>query len=150
MPTTKWRVSFSEPGPLRRRFSRTRALKGLSFVYAGAAAGSDMEMEGEIKRPRPTACKPLKSRQFPRMQDEGLALTGFHHLTAVTAKASENHAFYTQVLGMRLVKKTVNQDDVSSYHLFYADAQGSAGSDLTFFDWAHSPRQRNGNNSISR
>jgi glyoxalase family protein len=76
-------------------------------------------------------------------------LLGIHHVTAVTAKARENHQFYTQILGMRLVKKTVNQDDVSAYHLFYADAQGSPGSDLTFFDWAHSPRQRNGNNSIS-
>jgi glyoxalase family protein len=76
-------------------------------------------------------------------------LLGIHHVTAVTAKARENHHFYTHVLGMRLVKKTVNQDDVSAYHLFYADAQGSPGSDLTFFDWAHSPRQRHGNNSVS-
>ena len=76
-------------------------------------------------------------------------LLGIHHVTAVTANARGNHQFYTEVLGMRLVKKTVNQDDVSAYHLFYADAQGSPGSDLTFFDWAHSPRQRNGNNSIS-
>src|SRR6202171_4624067 len=77
-------------------------------------------------------------------------LLGIHHLTAVTAQAGPNHQFYTQVLGMRLIKKTVNQDDVSAYHLFYADAKGSPGSDLTFFDWAHSPRQRDGNNSISR
>jgi glyoxalase family protein len=76
-------------------------------------------------------------------------ILGIHHVTAVTANAPENHQFYTQVLGMRLVKKTVNQDDVSAYHLFYADAQGSPGSDLTFFDWAHTPRQRHGNNSIS-
>jgi glyoxalase family protein len=75
---------------------------------------------------------------------------GIHHVTAVTANARENHHFYTQVLGMRLVKKTVNQDDVSAYHLFYADAKGSPGSDLTLFDWAHSPRQRHGNNSVSR
>ncbi|MBV8376347.1 MAG: ring-cleaving dioxygenase [Verrucomicrobia bacterium] len=76
-------------------------------------------------------------------------LIGIHHVTAVTANARLNHQFYTRVLGMRLVKKTVNQDDLSAYHLFYADAQGSPGSDLTFFDWAHSPRQRHGNNSIS-
>ncbi len=63
-------------------------------------------------------------------------LGGIHHVTAVTATASANVAFYTQVLGMRLVKKTVNQDDVSAYHLFYADEHGSAGTDLTFFDWA--------------
>lgn len=76
-------------------------------------------------------------------------LIGIHHVTAVTANARQNHQFYTQVLGMRLVKKTVNQDDLSAYHLFYADAQGSPGSDLTFFDWAHAPRQRHGNCSIS-
>ncbi len=61
---------------------------------------------------------------------------GLHHVTAVTAEASENVAFYTDVLGLRLVKKTVNQDDVSAYHLFYADAAGSPGTDMTFFDWA--------------
>ena len=54
-------------------------------------------------------------------------LTGIHHLTAVTANAPENHAFYTRTLGMRLVKKTVNQDDVSAYHLFYADGARLAG-----------------------
>ena len=63
------------------------------------------------------------------------ALKGIHHVTAVTAEASGNHDFYTRVLGMRLVKKTVNQDDTSAYHLFYADGVGSPGSDLTFFDW---------------
>jgi glyoxalase family protein len=76
-------------------------------------------------------------------------ILGIHHVTAVTANARENHQFYTQALGMRLVKKTVNQDDVSAYHLFYADAKGSPGSDLTFFDWAYTPPQRHGNNSIS-
>ena len=54
-----------------------------------------------------------------------MQLTGIHHLTAVTANAAGNHAFYTGVLGMRLVKKTVNQDDVSAYHLFYADGLAS-------------------------
>jgi glyoxalase family protein len=77
-------------------------------------------------------------------------LLGIHHVTAVTANARANLHFYTQVLGMRLVKKTVNQDDVSAYHLFYADAKGSPGTDLTFFDWASTPPQRHGNNSISR
>ena len=77
-------------------------------------------------------------------------LLGIHHVTAVTANASENHRFYTETLGMRLVKKTVNQDDVRAYHLFYADAVGSPGTDLTFFDWAQTPRQRHGNHSVSR
>ena len=78
-----------------------------------------------------------------------MQLIGIHHLTAVTAKASGNHAFYTQTLGMRLVKKTVNQDDVSAYHLFYADALGSPGTDITFFDWPVG-RERRGSHSISR
>ena len=71
-----------------------------------------------------------------------LELTGFHHLTAVTANASQNHAFYTQVLGLRLVKKTVNQDDVSAYHLFYADGDATPGTDITFFDWPVAPERR--------
>jgi glyoxalase family protein len=70
-------------------------------------------------------------------------LGGLHHVTAVTRHASDNVAFYTTVLGLRLVKKTVNQDDVSAYHLFYADEVGHPGTDLTFFDWesipAHQP-----------
>jgi glyoxalase family protein len=78
-----------------------------------------------------------------------MQLTGIHHLTAITARARENHAFYTQVLGMRLVKKTVNQDDVGAYHLFYADGKGSPGTDLTFFDWPAAPERR-GTNSIVR
>lgn len=76
-------------------------------------------------------------------------LTGIHHLTAVSANIRENYRFYTQVLGMRLVKRSVNQDDVSAYHLFYADAVGSPGTDLTFFDWSV-PRERRGTHSITR
>ena len=68
-------------------------------------------------------------------------LLGLHHVTAVTAHAPQNLDFYTRTLGMRLVKKTVNQDDVSAYHLFYADADGRPGTDLTFFDWAQAARR---------
>ena len=78
-----------------------------------------------------------------------MQLTGIHHLTAVTANAPGNHDFYTRTLGLRLVKKTVNQDDVSAYHLFYADAKGSPGTDITFFDWPVG-RERRGTGSISR
>jgi glyoxalase family protein len=72
------------------------------------------------------------------------ALEGLHHVTAITGDARGNVDFYTRVLGMRLVKKTVNQDDVSAYHLFYADAVGSPGTDLTFFDWPQTPPNRPG------
>lgn len=78
-----------------------------------------------------------------------MQLTGIHHLTAITARAADNFAFYTRVLGLRLVKKTVNQDDVSAYHLFYADGLASPGTDITFFDWPAAPERR-GSNSISR
>ncbi|HEY8291330.1 MAG TPA: VOC family protein, partial [Thermomicrobiales bacterium] len=73
-----------------------------------------------------------------------MELGGIHHVTAVTGDASRNVAFYTQALGMRLVKKTVNQDDVSAYHLFYADGIGSPGTDLTFFDWPQAGPTRPG------
>jgi glyoxalase family protein len=76
-------------------------------------------------------------------------LTGIHHLTAISAAIRENHRFYTQTLGMRLVKRSVNQDDVSAYHLFYADAKGSPGTDLTFFDWPVR-RETRGSRSITR
>jgi glyoxalase family protein len=76
-------------------------------------------------------------------------LTGLHHVTAVSASIRENLRFYTRTLGMRLVKRSVNQDDVSAYHLFYADAVGSPGTDLTFFDWPV-PRERRGTRSIVR
>ena len=78
-----------------------------------------------------------------------MKLTGIHHLTAVTANASGNHAFYTQSLGLRLVKKTVNQDDVSAYHLFYADGKASPGTDITFFDWPVE-REKRGTHSIAQ
>jgi glyoxalase family protein len=64
-----------------------------------------------------------------------MSISGIHHVTAVSSRIGENLAFYTGVLGLRLVKKSVNQDDVSAYHLFYADEVGSPGTDLTFFDW---------------
>jgi glyoxalase family protein len=76
-------------------------------------------------------------------------LLGIHHLTAITAAVRDNYRFYTGVLGMRLVKRSVNQDDVSAYHLFYADGAGTPGTDLTFFDWPM-PRERRGTHSIVR
>jgi glyoxalase family protein len=76
-----------------------------------------------------------------------MKLTGIHHLTAVTGDVKQNKKFYTETLGLRLVKKTVNQDDVSAYHLFYADGLASPGTDITFFDWPL-PREVRGSNSV--
>lgn len=78
-----------------------------------------------------------------------MQLTGIHHLTAITADAAANNRFYTETLGLRRVKKTVNQDDTSAYHLFFADGAGSPGTDITFFDWP-APRERRGTNAITR
>lgn len=78
-----------------------------------------------------------------------MELGGIHHISAITGHASRNVAFYTQVLGMRLVKKTVNQDDVSAYHLFYGDEIGHPGTELTFFDWPEAGSNRPGVGTIS-
>ena len=78
-----------------------------------------------------------------------MQLTGIHHLTAITADAAYNHHFYTDTLGLRLVKKTVNQDDTSAYHLFYADGEANPGTDITFFDWP-AARERRGTHAIVR
>jgi len=82
-------------------------------------------------------------------EDATMQLTGIHHLTAISAQPRQNVAFYTGLLGLRLVKKTVNQDDVSAYHLFYADGKANPGTDLTFFDFPAAPERR-GSDSISR
>ncbi|WP_368885184.1 ring-cleaving dioxygenase MhqE [Staphylococcus haemolyticus] len=77
-------------------------------------------------------------------------LLGIHHVTAITDSAERNYKFFTEVLGMRLVKKTVNQDDIQTYHTFFADDVGSAGTDMTFFDFPGIPKGRKGTNSITK
>ena len=72
------------------------------------------------------------------------AVNGLHHITAISGPAQENLDFYAGILGMRLVKRSVNQDDPGTYHLFYADAEGHPGSDLTFFPWAQTAPPRLG------
>ena len=79
-----------------------------------------------------------------------MKLEGIHHITAITADAPRNVDFYTRVLGLRLVKKTVNQDDPTVYHLFYADELGSAGADLTFFEYPGAQRGRAGAGMVHR
>ena len=78
-----------------------------------------------------------------------MQLGGLHHITAITGNASQNVNFYTHVLGLRLVKKTVNQDDVSAYHLFYGDETGKPGFDMTFFDWPMSAPNHMGAGTVS-
>lgn len=79
-----------------------------------------------------------------------MKLEGIHHITAITGDAPRNLDFYTRVLGLRLVKKTVNQDDPTVYHLFYADEQGSPGADLTFFEYPGAAPGRAGAGMVHR
>lgn len=77
-------------------------------------------------------------------------LQGIHHVTAITSSAPKIYEFYTKVLGMRLVKKNVNQDDLTTYHLFFADDRGNPGTDMTFFDFKGIQAHHKGTNDISR
>ncbi|MGY0693917.1 ring-cleaving dioxygenase [Virgibacillus sp. FSP13] len=77
-------------------------------------------------------------------------LKGMHHVTAITSSAEKIYEFFTYVLGMRLVKKTVNQDDIQTYHLFFADDAGNPGTDMTFFDFPGIPKGVHGTNEIAK
>ena len=79
-----------------------------------------------------------------------MKLEGIHHITAITGDAPRNVEFYAGTLGLRMVKKTVNQDDPTVYHLFYADEQGSPGADLTFFEYPGAARGRPGDGQVHR
>jgi glyoxalase family protein len=79
-----------------------------------------------------------------------MRLEGVHHVTCITADAPANVAFYADTLGLRMVKKTVNQDDPTVYHLFYADEYGSSGADITFFEYPGLPRGRAGDGMVHR
>lgn len=78
------------------------------------------------------------------------SLIGVHHVTAITSDAQKIYDFFTKVLGLHLIKKTVNQDDVHTYHLYFTDDMGTAGTDMTFFDFPGIQKGRPGTNSISR
>ena len=80
----------------------------------------------------------------------GTTIRGIHHVTAITSSAPKIWDFFTNQLGLHLIKKTVNQDDVHTYHLYFSDDQGEAGSILTFFDFAGLQKATFGTNEISR
>jgi glyoxalase family protein len=79
-----------------------------------------------------------------------MKLEGIHHVTAITENAQSNVDFYAGVLGLRMVKKTVNQDNPTVYHLFYSDERGDAGADITFFEYPGAPRGRAGAGMVHR
>lgn len=77
-------------------------------------------------------------------------ILGLHHVTAMTSSAEKNYRFFTDILGLRMIKKTVNQDDIETYHLYFTDDTGAPGTDMTFFDFPNNPKGTKGTNSISR
>lgn len=77
-------------------------------------------------------------------------LIGIHHVTSMTSSAEKIYEFFTNILGLRLVKKTINQDDIHAYHLFFADDKGSAGTDVTFFDFPGNQKAQKGTNEIAK
>src|SRR5699024_7874841 len=79
-----------------------------------------------------------------------MTVKGIHHVSSITKEILDNHDFYTNILGLRLVKKTVNQDDTGMYHLFYSDYQGTLATDITFFEIFNAQKFQPGTNSISR
>ncbi len=77
-------------------------------------------------------------------------IRGIHHVTAMTSSATKIYRFFTDILGMRLIKKTVNQDDIETYHLYFTDDTGAPGTDMTFFDFPNQPKGKKGTDTISR
>lgn len=77
-------------------------------------------------------------------------IRGLHHVTAMTSSAEKNYRFFTDILGLRMIKKTVNQDDIETYHLYFTDDTGAPGTDMTFFDFPGIPQGKKGTNTISR
>src|SRR5664279_1089717 len=151
-----WVIAFFFSG---RRIVITRVASSSVTIRWGMLRSLDNRLKGRRWRlfePYPTSCRgrpilatPVFNGGAMTRGEHAMQLTGIHHLTAISAKPRENLAFYRGLLGMRLVKKTVNQDDVSAYHLFYADGKANPGTDLTFFDFPAAPERR-GTNSISR
>ncbi|MDR2465469.1 MAG: VOC family protein, partial [Streptococcaceae bacterium] len=82
--------------------------------------------------------------------DERFTLGGIHHVTAITSSAQKIYDFMTDILGLRLAKKTVNQDDYETFHLYFTDEDGNAGTDMTFFDFPNIPKGTKGTNNIDR
>ena len=120
---------------MERRY-RVRRAAGSASRRRGARGRRDLGPSAPPRwqPPRDTADSGVRRRAPGNQSTDTMRLDGIHHITAITADGPRNVDFYARVLGLRLVKKTVNQDDPSAYHLFYADERGSHGADLTFFE----------------
>ena len=117
--------------------SRDQGVRYGRCVATWALAGVILDLVAAAATSRSPGCSTMR-------------LDGIHHVTCITGDAPRNVDFYTRVLGLRMVKKTVNQDDPTVYHLFYADDEGSAGSDITFFEYPGARRGRAGDGMVHR
>src|SRR5207253_2125080 len=122
------------------------------IVLDGAASVQEHELALRLagRRPRTRCQAHAKIMTTGVESTAAMRFEGIHHITSITADAPGNVDFYVRVLGLRLVKKSVNQDDPTVYHLFYADEKGSAGSDLTFFEYPQARRGRAGAGMVHR
>src|SRR5207253_9849042 len=135
----------------QRRRGRTRRARQAAPRPARRRAAADRCLS---TRPPPAGLLPPGGTPAPapprRTSMRAMKFEGIHHVTAITGDAPQNVEFYAHLLGLRLVKKTVNQDDPTVYHLFYADERGSAGSDITFFEYPGLPRGEAGAGMVHR
>src|SRR3954451_7446738 len=110
----------------------------------GVSAGVPHMRNAAVEAPSAIIAGATTSRPIPRLAEDSMQLQGIHHISAITGDAARNVDFYTRVLGLRLVAKTVNQDDPGVYHLFYADERGRPGAEMTFFEYPHAKPGRAG------
>src|SRR3990172_6053127 len=145
LPTRGWSTRVNWPGgsfPMSRRTSCPRSSSAAAWSSACWTTAPQNDHENGTTIPTFTR------RSLSTGTLRAMVLDGIHHVTCSTGDAPRNVDFYTRVLGLRLVKKTVNQDDPTVYHLFYADEEGSAGSDITFFEYPGVHRGRAGDGMI--
>src|SRR5918994_920154 len=141
-PTRGCRTRVNCPGGSLPMISRTPCPRSRSAAACSSSCPTTApQKDQENGTTMPTF---ISARVYARLHNGPVQLEGVHHVTLITGDAPRNVDFYTGVLGLRLVKKTVNQDDPTVYHLFYADERGSAGSDITFFEYPGATRGRAG------
>src|ERR1041385_659320 len=132
-------VRVQSPGHAQGRAARGVERRGAEHDPARSLGN---QLEGPRRNPRP--CERVESGE------DDMRFDGIHHITNITGDAPQNVDYYVNSLGLRMVKKTVNQDDPTVYHLFYADEHGSPGSDITFFEYPGAQRGRAGAGMVHR
>src|SRR3982751_2968091 len=122
-----------------------RAIKTANFIYVFIMLGSIQVYPRMASNGGPCTFLDIRASQGVRSSQRFMEqLKGIHHVTAITGDAQRNLRFYSELLGQRLVKKTVNFDDPGSYHLYYGDRSGTPGTLITFFVWPGAGKGRRG------